>query len=360
MFGRIPNSGPNIFEKMQVQRVVLNSRPGENGVPVPENFRLEDTTLVPDLKDGEVLVRTLYLSVDPYMRCRMNEDSGAEYLASWQLSECLDGGGVGVVQTSCCSTFTGGDVVTSFNWPWQTQAIVKGNALQKVDPQLVDGHLSYFLGAVGLTGLTALLGIREKGHVTKGANQTMVVSGAAGACGSLAGQIGRLDGCVRVVGICGSDEKCQTLKDDLGFSAAINYRREDVSARLKESCPDGVDVYFDNVGGPISDAVIAQMNHGSHVVLCGQISQYNKDVPYPPPLSAPTEELLQSRGITRERFVVLSYMSKAEAALCELSQWIKSGQIKVLETVVNGIENIGGAFCSMMAGGNIGKQIVKI
>uniref|UniRef100_A0A3P9MPH4 Prostaglandin reductase 2 n=1 Tax=Oryzias latipes TaxID=8090 RepID=A0A3P9MPH4_ORYLA len=359
-FGRILNSGLNPFENMQVQRVVLNSRPGTNGVPVPENFRLEEIPLVPDLKDGEVLVRTLYLSVDPYMRCRMNEDSGAEYLTSWQLSECLDGGGVGVVQTSRCSTFTEGDVVTSFNWPWQTQAIVKGNALQKVDPQLADGHLSYFLGAVGLTGLTALLGIREKGNVTKGADQTMVVSGAAGACGSLAGQIGRLDGCARVVGICGSDEKCKTLKEDLGFSAAVNYRREDVAVRLKESCPDGVDVYFDNVGGPISDAVISQMNHCGHVVLCGQISQYNKDVPYPPPLSEQTEEILQSRSITRERFVVLSYMSKAEAGLCELSQWIKSGQIKVLETVVSGIENIGGAFCSMMAGGNIGKQIVKI
>ncbi|XP_062252729.1 prostaglandin reductase 2 isoform X2 [Platichthys flesus] len=281
---------------MHVQRVVLNSRPGKNGVPGPENFRLEESTLAPDLKEEEALVRTLYLSVDPYM----------------------------------------------------------------VDPQLADGHLSYLLGAVGLTGLTALLGVREKGHVTKGANQTMVVSGAAGACGSIAGQIGRLDGCVRVVGICGSEEKCRALVDDLGFSAAINYRQEDVPARLKECCPDGVDVYFDNVGGPISDTVISQMNSGSHVILCGQISQYNKDVPYPPPLSKETRETLQSKSITRERFMVLDYMSKAEAALCELSQCIKSGQIKVLETVVDGIENMGDAFCSMMKGGNIGKQIIKI
>ncbi|XP_071381517.1 prostaglandin reductase 2 isoform X3 [Centroberyx affinis] len=275
---------------MQVQRVVLNSRPGKNGVPVPENFRLEETTLPLDLKEGEVLVRTFYLSVDPYMRCRLNEDTGAEYLTPWGLSECVDGGGVGVVESSRCGALSEGDVVTSFNWSWQTHDVVKGSVLQKLDPQLVDGRLSYFLGAVGITGLTALLGIREKGHVTKGANQTMVVSGAAGACGSIAGQ----------------------------------------------------------------------MNHGSHVILCGQISQYNKDVPYPPPLSEETQEVLRSKSITRERFMVLNYMEKTEAALLQLSQWVKSGQIKVLETVVSGIENMGVAFCSMMKGGNVGKQIIKL
>lgn len=345
---------------MQVQRVVLHSRPGNNGTPVPENFRLEEITLSTDLADGELLVRTLYLSVDPYMRCRMNEDTGAEYLTPWQLSECVDGGGVGLVESSSCAGFTKGDVVTYFNWPWQTHAIMKGSVLQKVDPQLVDGHLSYFLGAVGITGLTSLLGVREKGNVTKGGNQTMVVSGAAGACGSIAGQIGRLDGCVRVVGICGSDEKCKVLVEDLGFDAAINYRQKDVPTKLKESCPHGIDVYFDNVGGSISDTVIAQMNSGGHVILCGQISQYNKDVPYPPPLSEETQEALRRKNITRERFTVLDYMNKAEAALCELSQLVKSGQIKVRETMMDGIENMGDAFCSMMKGGNVGKQIIKI
>uniref|UniRef100_A0A3B4U788 15-oxoprostaglandin 13-reductase n=1 Tax=Seriola dumerili TaxID=41447 RepID=A0A3B4U788_SERDU len=252
-------------------------------------------------------------------------------------------------------------------YPLFTQLILKCiftgssyKSLQFVDPQLVDGHLSYFLGAVGITGLAALLGVREKGHVIKGANQTMVVSGAAGACGSIAGQIGRLDGCVRVVGICGTDEKCRALVEDLGFSAAINYGQEDVPTKLKECCPDGVDVYFDNVGGVTSDTVIAQMNKGGHVILCGQISQYNKDVPYPPPLSEETQETLQRKSITRERFMVLNYMNKADAALCELSQCVKSGQVKVLETVVNGIEHMGDAFCSMMKGGNIGKQIIKI
>ncbi|XP_060790134.1 prostaglandin reductase 2 isoform X5 [Neoarius graeffei] len=229
-----------------------------------------------------------------------------------------------------------------------------------VDPRMVDGHLSYVLGAVGMPGLTALLGVREKGHVIRGAGQTMVISGASGACGSLAGQISRLDGCERVVGICGSDEKCQILVSQLGFTAAVNYKKGDISAALKDSCPNGVDVYFDNVGGPISDTVISQMNSGSHVILCGQISQYNKDVPYPPPLSKETQEALRRKNITRDRFMVLNYMDKHKEGLELLSQWVKTGQIKVLETVANGIENMGVAFCSMMTGGNVGKQIVKI
>ncbi|XP_066540606.1 prostaglandin reductase 2 [Hoplias malabaricus] len=345
---------------LSVQRVVLSSRPGNNGSPVPENFRLEETTLPTDLKQGQVLVRTLYLSVDPYMRCRMNEDTGADYLLPWKLGVCVDGGGVGVVEASKNQTFAIGDIVTSFTWPWQTHNVIDGNSLQKIDPEIVDGHLSYVLGAVGMPGLTALLGVREKGHVTPGAGQTMVVSGAAGACGSLAGQIGRLDGCERVVGICGSDEKSRVLVSELGFSAAVNYKKGDIASALRDCCPRGVDIYFDNVGGPISDAVISQMNTGGRVILCGQISQYNKDVPYPPPLSEETQEALRSKNITRERFMVLNYMEKHDEGLLQLSQWVKTGQLKVLETVQNGVENMGAAFCSMMTGGNVGKQIVKI
>ncbi|XP_022528634.2 prostaglandin reductase 2 isoform X1 [Astyanax mexicanus] len=345
---------------LAVKRVVLSSRPGKNGQPVPSNFRVEESSLSTELNEGEVLVRTLYLSVDPYMRCRMNDDTGADYLAPWNLEECVDGGGVGVVEASKNDLLATGDIVTSFNWRWQTHDVFNGNILQKVDPRMVDGHLSYFLGTVGMPGLTALLGVRKKGHVTKGANQTMVISGAAGACGSLAGQIGRLDGCERVFGICGSEEKCQALVSDLGFTAAVNYKKGDISKALRDSCPNGVDIYFDNVGGPISDTVISQMNNEGHVILCGQISQYNKDIPYPPPLSEQTQETLRSKNITRERFMVLNYMDKHEEGLLQLSQWVTTGQIKVLETVVNGIENMGVAFCSMMTGGNIGKQIVKI
>ncbi|KAJ6650361.1 hypothetical protein lerEdw1_011229, partial [Lerista edwardsae] len=176
-------------EKLKVRETVvqgLENIGGIYGVPVADNFRMEEATIPNKTADGQVKVRTLYLSVDPYMRYRMNE--GASYISSWKITEVADGGGIGVVEESKDARFAAGDFVTCFNWPWQKKAILDGSQLEKLDPQLVDGHLSYFLGAAGLTGLTALLGIREKGHVSPGAHQTMVVSGAAGACGSVAGQ----------------------------------------------------------------------------------------------------------------------------------------------------------------------------
>ncbi|NP_001358255.1 prostaglandin reductase 2 isoform X3 [Pan paniscus] len=288
---------------MIVQRVVLNSRPGKNGNPVAENFRMEEVYLPDNINEGQVQVRTLYLSVDPYMRCRMNEDTGTDYITPWQLSQVVDGGGIGIIEESKHTNLTKGDFVTSFYWPWQTKVILDGNSLEKI------GH---FLG------------------------------------------------CSRVVGICGTHEKCILLTSELGFDAAINYKKDNVAEQLRESCPAGVDVYFDNVGGNISDTVISQMNENSHIILCGQISQYNKDVPYPPPLSPAIEAIQKERNITRERFLVLNYKDKFEPGILQLSQWFKEGKLKIKETVINGLENMGAAFQSMMTGGNIGKQIVCI
>ncbi|XP_074091851.1 prostaglandin reductase 2 isoform X1 [Macrotis lagotis] len=288
---------------MCVHRIVLNSRPGKNGIPVAENFRMEEADLPDKLNEGQVKVRTLYLSVDPYMRCRMNEDTGTDYIKPWQLSEVVDGGGVGVIEESQHANLAKGDFVTSFYWPWQTKVILDGNILEK---------------------------------------------------------IGHLEGCSRVVGICGTDDKCSILVSELGFDAAINYKKGNVAEQLRELCPSGVDVYFDNVGGDISNTVIHQMNQNSHVILCGQISQYNKDVPYPPPLLPEVESILKTRNITRERFLVLNYKDKFESGILQLSQWFKEGKLKIRETVINGLENMGVAFQSMMTGGNIGKQIVHI
>ncbi|KAM9294413.1 prostaglandin reductase 2 [Gastrophryne carolinensis] len=345
---------------MKIRTVVLASRPGNDGEPVTENFHLEEADLPEELIDGQVLARTQYISVDPYLRCRMNEDTGTDYIQPWKISEVLDSGGIGVVEQSRSCHFKVGDIVTSFNWPWQTKCLLDGNSVKKLNPNLVDGHLSHFLGAVGITGLTALLGIKEKGHVIPGANQTMVVSGAAGACGSLAGQIGRLLGCSRIIGICGTDEKCSVLISELDFDTAFNYKDPGLGERLSACCPDGVDIYFDNVGGDISDIVISQMKKNSHIILCGQISQYNKDVPYPPPLKPLTESILKDRNITRERFLVLNYADQHDSTILQLSEWMKAGKLKVKETIVHGIENTPGAFISMMKGGNIGKQIVQL
>ncbi|XP_059505459.1 prostaglandin reductase 2-like [Stegostoma tigrinum] len=173
-------------------------------------------------------------------------------------------------------------------------------------------------------------------------------------------QIGRLEGCPRVVGICGTDQKCQVLVSEIGFVAAVNYKKDNVAEKIQEYCPGGVDTYFDNVGGDISNTVISQMKPNSHIILCGQISQYNKDVPYPPPLPPPTDAILKEKNITRERFLVLNYTEKFDVGMVQLSQWLKEGKLKVRETVVKGLENIGAAFQSMMKGGNIGKQIVLV
>ncbi|KAG8449456.1 hypothetical protein GDO86_016200 [Hymenochirus boettgeri] len=345
---------------MKIQRVVLASRPGNDREPMAENFHLEHVTLSEEMTEGQILARTLFLSVDPYLRCRLNEDTGADYIQPWTISEVVDSGGIGVVEESRTTELVPGDLVISFNWPWQTKCILNGSSLKKLDPNLVDGHLSHFLGAVGLTGLTALLGIKEKGHLVSGANQTMVVSGAAGACGSLAGQIGNILGCSYIVGICGTDQKCAVLMSELGFHNALNYKEEGLAEKLRLCCPNGVDVYFDNVGGEISDTVINQMNPNSHIILCGQISQYNKDVPYPPPLCSRTEAFLRENNITRERFMVLNYTEQFDSCIAQLSQWMRTGKLKVKETIVYGLENTAGAFISMMTGGNIGKQIVQV
>ncbi|XP_019647968.1 PREDICTED: prostaglandin reductase 2-like isoform X2 [Branchiostoma belcheri] len=341
------------------RRTVLACRPGVNGESRPENFRTEDCGY-PVVQDGKVLAKTLFLSVDPYMRCRMNEDTGSHYLSPWQLDHACEGGGVGVVIDSKHKDFHPGDYVETWVWPWQEYSQVSPEGLRKLDPTLFGSRLSLALGALGMPGATALVGIRERGHVTPGANQTFVVSGAAGACGSLAGQIARLEGAANIVGICGSEEKCRLLMEELGFDHAVNYRTDNVADRLKEACPRGVDSYFDNVGGEISETVIKQMNEGSHVILCGQISVYNKDVPYPPPLPQEVTDILKERNITRERFLIMNYLDKFEESGIQLAKWIQEGKLKVKETVVEGIEKTGEAFVSMMKGGNVGKMIVHV
>uniref|UniRef100_A0A0B7BAV6 15-oxoprostaglandin 13-reductase n=1 Tax=Arion vulgaris TaxID=1028688 RepID=A0A0B7BAV6_9EUPU len=238
--------------------------------------------------------------------------------------------------------------------------IIASSSVKKIPVEASNISPTVFLSTVGLTGLTAYFGITEDAHVTKGANQTVVVSGAAGATGSAAGQIAKLEGCGQVVGICGSDSKCACLTEELGFDSAINYKTEVVAEKLKELCPGGVDVYFDNVGGSISDDVIRLMNPDSYVVLCGQIAIYNKNLPYPPPVPDEISAILETKNITRKRFLVLTYQEKFESAFDKLLELHTTGKIKVKETIEMGLSNTGRAFVSMMKGGNLGKQLVKV
>lgn len=345
-------------------RVILASRPGIKGEPVEHNFGIEEFSH-PDassLKEGMLLVKNLYLSVDPALRCRMNEDSGVHYMNAWQLNEPVDGlGGVGVVEVSADPGYVAGDLVSAtFLWPWALFFTIESRSVRKLPKELFMYHPSLALSLLGGTGLTAYLGIVEKGNVSPEAGQTVVVSSAAGATGSLAGQVAKNLGAKCVVGICGTDEKCHVLTEELGFDAVVNYKSGDLAGQLAKACPEGVHIYFDNVGGVLSEIVIEQMVQNGHVVLCGQIADYNKDLPYPPPVEARLKQILQERNITRERFLVLNHADKFEHSLEVLAGWYSAGKIKVKETVVEGLENAGKAFVSMMHGGNIGKMIVHV
>jgi len=342
--------------------VILQCRPGVENEPTETNFAVK-TMEVPLINEGQCLAKTLCLSVDPYMRCLMNEDSGVGYLTSWDLGKPPSGGGVGTIVKSRCEGFQEGDIVYSFQWPWQEFVAFSGDdaQLSKERSAFLCSNPSLLLGIVGMTSLTSFLGIREKAHITPGANQSVVVSGAAGACGMAAGQIAKLDGCGIVIGICGTDEKCCWLTDELGFDYAINYKTsKNIREEIKLKCPAGIDVYFDNVGGEISNEVIRCMNPNSHIVLCGQISLYNKDIPYPPPIPDDVQEQLRVKKISRDRFLVLNYMEKFASAKEQLEAWVREGKLKYRETIAKGLETTGYAFVSMMRGGNIGKQIVKV
>lgn len=346
----------------QNRHVVLKSRPGVVGEPTVDNFDVEDCSYPEDLPAGHVLVETSYLSVDPAMRCQMNERTGVHYLQPWKLGEVIQGlGGLGTVISSNYDKLKVGDTVTMvFGCPWSLYFEVEGSKLEKVDRAIVGDHVTLVLSCFGLIGLTSLLGIREKGHVVRGSGQTFVVSGAAGACGSLAGQIAKLEGCERVIGICGSEVKCHFLKDTLGLDIALCYKDDDFVDKLKEVCPNGVQVYFDNVGGDVSAAVIDLMTENSHIVLCGQISQYNKHSHYPPPLAGETCKRLKEMNITRERFLVLNYREKFQATLMQLVTWVKQGKLKVFETFEEGLDKTPVAFINMMKGGNTGKMLVRV
>jgi len=319
------------------------------GLPKESDFQITEEP-VPAPRDGELLVRILHLSVDPYMRGRMRE--GGSYAKPVGIGEVMVGGTVGQVEESRHPDFQAGDHVEGY-LGWQMYAISDGKGLRKLDPSLAP--LSTALGVLGMPGLTAYFGVTEICRPQAG--QTMVVSGAAGAVGSLAGQIGKILGC-RVIGTAGSDEKVRWITEELGFDGAFNYKTtRDYRAELARLCPDGIDTYFDNVGGQMTDAVMMRINTGARIALCGQISQYNTER-----LETGPRLLFQLviRQAKMEGFLVFQFADRYEEGLRQMAAWLKDGKLKYREEVEDGIENAPRAFLRMLQGGNMGKQLVRV
>ena len=317
-------------------------------MPAESTFQIMDAPM-PAPADGEALVKTLYWSVDPYMRGRI---TGVKTYADPVLvGDLMVGGTVGQVVESKSPALKTGDLVVGY-WGWQEYGPVKAKEVQKLDPRLQP--ISAALGILGMPGMTAYFGFLEICQPKPG--ETVVVSGAAGAVGSYVGQIAKIKGC-RVIGIAGTDDKIEYLTRDLGFDAAFNYKTtQDYAAKLKEFCPQGIDCYFDNVGGAITDEVFPLLNPFGRVSICGQISQYNVQKPEPGPRLL-TYILVKQLRV--EGFIVIRFMERFGEGMSQMAQWLQEGRLKYREQRMTGFDNIPRAFIAMLQGANIGKMIVS-
>jgi NADPH-dependent curcumin reductase CurA len=330
------------------RRVVLAERP--TGRVDEKTTRLEEAD-APEPGEGEALLRNRYLSIDPTIRTWMDDREG--YLPPIGIGEVVRSGGVAEVVRSNSDRFAPGDLVFGMTG-WQDYALADDGAnYAQVLPEGVDPAAA--LSVFGTTGMTAYFGLLEVGRMEEG--DTVVISGAAGATGSTVGQIARIKGASRVVGIAGSEEKCAWGVEELGFDAAINYKTEDVAARLREECPDGIDLFFDNVGGEILDACLGRLALRGRVVLCGAIAAYNEDGP--PRGPANYVNLISRRG-RMEGFIILDFIPRFPEAQAQMAAWIAEGKIKYATHVVEGLENAPDALNLLFTGGNTGKVIVKV
>ncbi len=305
---------------------------------------------MPQPTNGQVLVRTRFVSVDPYMRGRMNDRKS--YVPPFQLNEVLNGGVVGEIVESKSNNFGKGDVVVG-SLGWQDYSIADEKEVRKINPEIAP--VSTALGLLGMPGLAAYFGLLDIGEPKQ--DETVVVSGAAGAVGTIVGQIAKIHGC-RVVGIAGSDKKTNYLIHELGFDTAINYRTApSLRKALEEACPNGVDIYFDNVGGDISDAVLSLINNNARIPLCGQISLYNeKHTPMGPRI----QPQLLTHSALMKGFIVRNYADRFEEGILQLAHWLREKRLKYAENIIEGLENAPKAFIGLFAGENLGKQLVKV
>ena len=332
---------------MTTKQIVLFSRP--NGKPVLGNFHTDNFEL-PEIKDREILLEAMFLSVDPYMRGRMND--AKSYIPPFEIGKSITGGAIAKVLKSNSVNFKENDIVTG-NLPWQQRCIATENDLIKIDTSIAPP--SYYLGVLGMPGLTAYFGLMHVGKPKTG--ETVVVSGAAGAVGIVVGQLAKLQGC-RVIGIAGSDEKGKLLKEEFGFDEVINYKTTtNIKKFIADACPNAVDIYYDNVGGEISDAVISNINFNARIVLCGQIALYNStEIPMGPRV----QPMLLTRSVLMQGFIISNYQSQFEEGFSHLSLLIKEGKLKYKETIVKGFDKLPSALLGLFSGDNTGKMIVEV
>ncbi|KAB2679220.1 MULTISPECIES: NADP-dependent oxidoreductase [Brucella/Ochrobactrum group] len=332
------------------RRIVLASRP--EGRPTAENFRLEKAA-IPSPGDGEVLLRLRYLSLDPYMRGRMS--AAKSYAAPVAIGDVMEGGTVGEVVESGSAGFAPGDFVLSHSG-WQDYAVADASTLRKLDPK--EAPVTTALGVLGMPGFTAYSGLLTIGQPKPG--ETVVVAAATGPVGSAVGQIARMKG-ARAVGIAGGADKCKALIDEFGFDAAIDHRSQNFAQELAAACPKGIDVYFENVGGKVFDAVFPLLNQFARVPVCGLIAQYNQSGPFEGPDRLPLvmRDVL-SKSLTIRGFIQRDFADQRPAFHHDMVKWIADGQVRYREDIVDGLENAPKAFISLLEGGNFGKLIVKL
>ena len=328
-------------------QIILAERP--QGMPDSNTFNVVQTN-VEEIKENQVLIKTLYVSVDPYMRGRMEDTES--YVEPFKVNQVIEGGSIGEVIESKSNKFNQGDIVIG-SFGWQEYFTATDKEIRNIDPTLAP--ITTHLGILGMTGLTAYFGLLEIGQPKKG--ETVVISGAAGAVGSTVGQIAKLKG-ARVVGIAGSDEKIKYLKEELNFDEGINYRTtKDITKDLKQACPKGIDVYFDNVGGEISDAVFTQINRYARIPVCGAISAYNLEKA---DLGPRVQTMLIKNSAMMQGFTVGNYSEKFGEASLQLGQWLQEGKLKYRETIREGFDNIPNTFLDLFKGNNLGKLLVKV
>jgi len=332
------------------RRVTLASRP--TGLPGPDVFKLDETD-VPTPGDGEMVARTIYLSLDPYMRGRMNDVPS--YTPPVEIGGVMTGGTVGEVVTSNLDGFETGDIVVGTGG-WQDYATFKAGEARKVDPTIAP--ISTAVGVLGMPGHTAYGGLTEIGKPKAG--ETLVVAAASGAVGAVVGQIAKIKGC-RVVGIAGDDGKCAYVCDELGFDAAVNYKDPKFETNLAAACPDGIDIYWENVGGPVFDAVLSHMNPFARIPVCGLIHWYNTTEL--PTITDPTPKLMRKilvNRLTIRGFIVFDFNHLQADFLHDVSGWIREGKLRYKEDVRGGLENAPEGLIDLLQGQNFGKMLIQV